>query len=53
MSKYSIGVSVAPRNHADRFSSHGSNIYCTLIKIRNSGKKPYIVQWDDGKKVIA
>ncbi|MBW4591205.1 hypothetical protein G7B40_038960 [Aetokthonos hydrillicola Thurmond2011] len=35
----------------DRFSSHSSNIYCTLIKIRNSGKKPYTVQWDDGKKL--
>jgi hypothetical protein len=43
MSKFQVG---------DRFScKHVVNHCCTLIKIRNSGKKPYTVQYENGRKV--
>nr|WP_242054700.1 hypothetical protein [Nostoc sp. FACHB-190] len=35
----------------DRFQSKYANVTGTLIKIRSSGKKPYTIQWDDGRKV--
>lgn len=36
----------------DRFQSKwDKSIICTLVKIREAGKKPYTVEWDNGRRV--
>ena len=50
MSKYSVGV--ASFTVGDRFQSKwNKSIICTLVKIRDGGKKPYTIEWDNGRKV--
>lgn len=50
--KLQVGDGARVPTVGDRFSSkHSANHCCTLIKIRNSGKKPYTIEWDDGRKV--
>ena len=35
----------------DRFQSEWSSSVCTLIKIRANGKKPYTIQWENGRRI--
>lgn len=53
----SIASSVSPWEKkiwaiGDRFQSKwNKSIICTLVKIRDSGKKPYTIEWDNKRKV--
>jgi hypothetical protein len=50
MTNYFIGV--ASFTIGDRFQSKwDKSAICTLIKIRNSGKKPYTIEWDNKRKI--
>jgi hypothetical protein len=48
--KFKVGV--ASFNVGDRFQSKwDKRAICTLIKIRNGGKKPYTIEWDNKRKI--
>ncbi|MEA5507975.1 hypothetical protein VB735_33810 [Halotia wernerae UHCC 0503] len=50
MSKFQVGV--ARFSVGDRLQSKwDKNATCTLIKIREGGKKPYTIQYENGRKV--
>ncbi|MHC5931789.1 hypothetical protein, partial [Nostoc sp.] len=45
-------VGVARFSVGDRFQSKwDKSAICTLIKIREGGKKPYTIEWDNKRKV--
>lgn len=47
-----VGVTMTGFRVGDRFQSEwSSGSVCTLIQIRTDGKKPYTIQWENGRRI--